>query len=413
MFVNELQSIEFSNKNTILLTPYMASFPDFNNTELAFQAKNNGQLRTTYWLFRLIDVPLLANVGPKIMDWAFSVHLPISGIVKKTLFQQFCGGTSIADTVQTSRQLFKYGVRTILDYSVEGEKNEQGFDATCAEIIATLVHGKKTEEVAFTACKLTGLARFDLLAKVQANVQLSPAEVMEFERVRERIQKICAAAVANQTPIFIDAEESWIQNTIDALAEEMMETHNREKPWIYTTVQLYRHDRLKYLTELIRRSERTGYVLGVKLVRGAYMEKEAAHAAEIGYPNPIQPDKASTDRDYDAAALLCLEHIAHVATCLGSHNEQSALKMCHAMQEKGIAPDHPHILFAQLYGMSDHISFNLAHHGYQVAKYLPYGPVKAVMPYLMRRAQENTSIAGQSGRELMLVQQEVRRRKKS
>lgn len=385
--------------------------PDFNNTEFAFTAKDNRQLTTALWLFRAIDAPLLASWGPKLMNLAFQFGLPIEGLVKKTLFQQFCGGVSIEDTVSTSDALYKFGVKTILDYSVEGEKTETGFDATCEEIIATLVHGGKVEAVAFTACKITGLGAFDLLAKVQANVQLTPAEVMAFEKVKERLDRICQAAITNQTPVFIDAEESWIQTTIDNLAEEMMEKYNQAAPLIYTTVQLYRHDRLKYLQELIRRSKAKNYFLGVKLVRGAYMEKEAEHAQEMGYTNPIQPNKAATDRDYDAALTLCIENISHTAICLGTHNENSSKLLADLLEEKQIPHNHPFILFAQLYGMSDHISFNLAHSGYNVAKYLPYGPVKAVMPYLMRRANENTSIAGQTGRELSLLKMEAKRRK--
>lgn len=386
--------------------------PDFNDTLHAFSAKDNAQLKTSLWLFRMIDSPLLATWGPKMMNMAFSLGLPIESLVKKTLFQQFCGGTSLEDTIPTSEKLFQYGVKTILDYSVEGEKTETGFDATGKEIIATLVHGGKNDAVAFTACKVTGLGSFDLLAKKQANVQLTPAEILAFEKIKERLDAICQAAVENDTPVFIDAEESWIQTTIDELAEEMMEKYNSTKPLIYTTVQLYRHDRLQYLRELIRRSKSKNYFLGVKLVRGAYMEKEGEHAAEIGYPNPIQPSKAATDRDYDAASTLCLDNIEHVAICLGTHNEESSRMIAVLLEERNIPHNHPFILFAQLYGMSDHISFNLAHNGYNVAKYLPYGPVKAVMPYLMRRANENTSIAGQSGRELVLLKQEMKRRGK-
>lgn len=387
------------------------SIPDFNNTELAFQTKNNAQLKQALWLFRMIDSPLLANIGPKLLTWAFDWGLPVETLAKKTLFDQFCGGISLEDTVKASTFLYEKGkVRTILDYSVEGEKSEKGFDATCEEIVATLVHGGKYEMVAFTACKLTGLADFDLLAKIQANVQLTPSEVYAFERVKARLEKICQAAVENDTPIFIDAEESWIQDTIDTLAEAAMEKYNLRKPLIYTTVQLYRHDRLHYLTDLIGRSKAKNYVLGVKLVRGAYMEKEGERAAEMGYPNPIQPNKAATDRDYNAALTLCVDNIQHVAICAGSHNEDSCRYLYELMSERNMPNGHSHILFAQLYGMSDHISFNLAHNGYNVAKYLPYGPVKAVMPYLMRRANENTSIAGQSSRELMLLKKEVHRR---
>lgn len=386
--------------------------PDFSNTELAFKPKDNAHLRQSLWLFKMISSPFLVNIGPKMMELAFTLRLPIEGLVKKTLFQQFCGGENIEDTRKTSDLLYKFGVKTILDYSVEGEKNEKGFDETCAEIIATLVYGGKNEAVAFTACKLTGLGSFDLLAKVQANVQLTPAEVFAFERVKERLEKICQSALENQTPIFIDAEESWIQDTIDSLAEEMMEKYNREKPLIYTTVQLYRHDRLAYLKRLIQKQEGKSYFIGVKLVRGAYMEKEGMRAQEFGYENPIQPNKAATDNDYNAALELCIHHLDKVAICAGSHNEASNLLLAKLMQERQLPVNHPHVLFAQLLGMSDHISFNLGHHGYNVAKYLPYGPVKAVLPYLIRRANENTAVMGEAGRELKLLEIESKRRKK-
>lgn len=393
---------------------------DFSNTELAFRAKDDAQLRKARLLFSLMGNPLLAKFGPGMLSWAVKSGLPIEGAVRSTLFEIFCGGTSIEDTVHTSQNLHKYGVKTILDYSVEGEKTEAGFDACCNEIVRTLVHGGNTHEVEFTACKLTGMASLSLLEKAfvpQWIAPQSPAltadEQQELARVRARVLRICQAAADNQTPVFIDAEESWIQDTIDVLAEEMMAKFNQERPLVYTTVQLYRHDRLEYLRGLIARSRAQGYILGVKLVRGAYHEKESTRAIELGYPDPIQPNKAATDRDYDAALRLCIDNIDHVAICAGTHNEASCLLLTQLMAEKGIAHDHPHVVFAQLLGMSDNLSFNLAASGYNAAKYLPYGPVKSVVPYLMRRAQENTSVAGQTGRELHFLNIEAKRRAKA
>ena len=383
---------------------------DFNNTQLAFQAKSLAQLKRTYWLYRMVDSPFLTKIGPPLLMTAFKLHLPIEGLVRKTLFELFCGGVSIKDTDSTSQMLFQYGVYTILDYSVEGEKNAVGFDATKDEIIGTLKHGHGREEVAFSACKLTGLAKMSLMEKVQQDGKLTEEEQVNYERLKRRLDEICQASVANKTPIFIDAEDSWIQGTIDMLAEEMMEKYNGEQPWVYTTVQLYRWDRLAYLENLIQESKKKGYVLGVKLVRGAYLEKERERAEEMGYTDPIQPDKAATDHDFNASLKLCIENIDHVAICAGSHNEQSNYLLTQLMNENGLPNEHPYICFAQLLGMSDHISFNLAHAGYRVAKYLPYGPVKAVMPYLIRRAQENTAIAGQSSREVELLKGELTRR---
>lgn len=393
--------------------PTVIPKPDFDNTKLAFQAKSDAELRRSSWLMRMVDSPFLTKIGPPLITFAFQLGLPIKGLVRKTLFDLFCAGESLEETAETTAHLAQYGVHTILDYSVEGEKNEEGFDATLQEFIATLEHGSRHEAVAFTACKLTGLASFDLMEKIQAGSPLSEKEQESFQRVQQRLKDLGKATQKYRTPIFIDAEESWIQDVIDNCAEELMRAFNQKKPLVYTTVQLYRHDRLAYLEKLIADSQKEGYILGVKLVRGAYMEKEADRAEEMGYPTPIQPNKAATDRDYDRSLELCIQHIDHVAICAGTHNEASTLKLTELMQEHGIAPDHPHVLFAQLQGMSDNISFNLAHANYNTAKYLPYGPVRAVLPYLIRRAQENTAIAGQSSREVELLKKEMRRRREN
>lgn len=384
---------------------------DFSNTKLAFQAQSDAKLKRTYWLFRIIDDPFLTKVGPKMLAFGLNIGLPLKGIVKKTLYDLFAGGESLSLTVPRSEHLMEYGVRTILDYSVEGEKTEEGFEATKEEIVRTLIHGGKHDAVAFSCFKLTGLAPFDLLEKVQSGLPLSEAETASFERVKGRVWEIGEAAKANDLPIFIDAEESWIQDVIDGIAEEMMEAFNQEKPLIWTTTQHYRHDRLGYLEGLIERSKEKGYVLGVKLVRGAYLEKENRRAEEKGYPTPMQPNKAATDHDYDAAIRLCMENLNHVAVCAGSHNQQSSALLAELAAARGLAANHPHVWFAQLLGMSDNISFNLGHAGYNVAKYLPYGPVLSVMPYLIRRAEENTSVAGQASREVALLREEVKRRR--
>lgn len=386
---------------------------DFTNTQLAFQAKSDRELKRTYWLYRAIDSPFLTKIGPQLLIWAFRLGLPIERLVKKTLFDLFIGGVSIKDTLGRSQALYAYGIFTILDYSVEGDNDKDSFDATAQEIMATLAHGASHPEVAFSACKLSGLTHNEVLAKVQEGKVLTEQESVQYQRFLKRVNDICAAAARYRTPIFIDAEESWMQNTIDQVAEAMMETYNREWAAVHTTVQLYRHDRLAYLRSLIQRSKEGGYVLGVKLVRGAYLEKERARARQLGYADPMQPDKASTDRDFDAAARLCLDHLEHVAVCLGTHNQRSTQLLAEEMISRQLPPDHPHVVFAQLLGMSDHISFNLAHHGFRAAKYLPYGPVKAVLPYMIRRAQENTAIAGQSSREVSLLKEELARRRQA
>lgn len=384
---------------------------DFSNTRLAFQALSDQKLRRNYWLFRMIDSPFLTKVGPKLLMLGFQLGLPVTGLVRKTLFHLFAGGESLPDTVSRSEHLYSFGVHTILDYSVEGEKNKAGFDLTKREILAAIAHGGQQPSVAFCAIKLTGLAPFELMEKMQAGQLLSTDDEQALARVRGRLQEIARAARQHNLPVFIDAEESWIQDTIDQLAEELMQQYNREKPLIWTTTQHYRHDRLAYLEGLMERSKAQGYFLGVKLVRGAYLEKENDRAEELGYPTPMQPTKQATDDDYNAALRLCIDHVDHVAVCAGTHNERSSALLAELMQERGLPCDHPHVWFSQLLGMSDHISFNLGHAGYNAAKYLPYGPVRSVMPYLIRRAEENTSVAGQASREVALLQEEVRRRR--
>ena len=384
---------------------------DFENTEFAFAYKSDRELKWTFRLFKMIDSPFLTKVGPPLITFALRIGLPIQGLIKKTIFDIFCGGTSLQDTTKRSRSLLKAGVYTILDYSVEGKKTDHGFDATRDEIIRTVVHGAQHQAVAFSAMKVTGIAHIDLLEKIDAGTNLSASEAESRDRAFARLKEICKTALAQQQPVFVDAEESWIQDTIDVWTEQMMEECNKEKALVYTTVQLYRHDRLAYLEGLIERARERGYILGVKLVRGAYLEKENDRAAERGETSAMQATKADTDHAYNAALRLCIQHIEHVAICAGTHNAESAMLLATLMREKGLANAHPHVLFAQLLGMSDHISFNLAHGQYNVAKYLPYGPVKAVLPYLFRRADENTAIAGQSSREVKLLRKEVLRRK--
>jgi proline dehydrogenase len=383
---------------------------DFNDTARAFQAKSDEALRWTYRIYRMIDSPFLTRVGPPLLNLALKLRLPVSGLVKRTLFNVFCGGESLQDSVKSSAYLDQFNVKTILDYAVEGEKTEKGFYATQQEIKAAIIHGGKHREVVFSACKLTGMASFDLMAKLQTGTPLTAAESAAWDRVLQRVNDLAAASAARDLPLFIDAEETWIQEVIDRLVENLMRRYNREKPIIFTTTQHYRHDRLAYLENLIEQSKAEGWYLGIKLVRGAYLEKETNRALEMGYRNPIHPNREATHHDFDTAIKLCIDHIEHVAVCIGTHNERSSLLATQFMAEKGLPPNHPHVWFAQLLGMSDHISFNLADAGFNVAKYVPYGPVRAVIPYLMRRAEENTSVAGLASRETELLRREKSRR---
>ncbi len=384
----------------------------FDNTEIAFKSKSNSELTQSYLLFKAIGYNWLVKLGPPMVNGAFNIGLPVKGLIKSTVFKQFCGGESMDDCNNTIDQLYSYGVGTILDYSVEGEEKEESFNATATETLETIIKAKNNPKIPFCVFKVTGLGRFDLLAKVSAKETLTSTEESEWGRVKNRIHNICKTAHDNNVRIFIDAEESWIQPAIDDLAHQMMREFNAQKCIVYNTIQLYRHDRLVFLNTSFDDAIKYNYYLGLKLVRGAYMEKERERALKMGYPSPIQPDKASSDKDYNDALRFCIEHIDKINLCAGSHNEQSSMLLTELMAQKGLANNDQRIYFSQLYGMSDHISFNLSSAGYNVAKYLPYGPVKAVMPYLFRRAAENTSVKGQAGRELTLINREVARRKK-
>lgn len=383
----------------------------FQNTEIAFKAKSNKDLKRAHLLFKLVGNPVLMKMGKWFTLVALSLHIPIKWAVKATLFRQFCGGENISECQQTIANLAKHGVESILDFSVEGQTEEHQFDAATMEIIATIDHGELNVAIPFCVFKVTGIARFELLEKINTKEQLTPKEEAEYRRVFDRVERICARAHQTGTPVFVDAEETWIQDPIDEMATRMMAKFNREKVVVYNTVQLYRHDRLEYTKIEIEKARAEGYHLGLKLVRGAYMEKERERAEERGYPSPIQPDKAASDRDYDAALRLTIENLDSLAIVAGTHNEASSELLAKLMAERGIANNDSRVYFSQLYGMGDHISFNLAELGYNVVKYVPYGPVRKLLPYLIRRAVENSSAAGQSSRELNLIKAEVERRK--
>ena len=380
----------------------------FNNTEVAFAHKSNAELKKARLLFQSFNYPLLIKYGPGFAASVIDVISPVKKLIKNTLFAQFCGGESIDDCQGAISTLSANHIGTILDYSVEGEETESVFDFTCKEIVATIVKASKDpKNIPFSVFKTTGIGRMDLLTKVNAAASLNASEVAEFDRVKARFSTICKAAFEHDVRIFVDAEDSWIQDVIDELTYDAMKLYNKEKAIIFNTVQCYRTGRVAHIQ---RKLSELDCFLGFKLVRGAYMEKERERASKMGYDSPIQADKAGSDKEYNDAISLCIDHIDRVSICAGTHNEESALFLVDLMEKKNIAKFHPHIYFAQLLGMSDHISFNLAHAGYNVAKYVPYGPVKAVLPYLSRRAQENSSVKGQVGRELTLIKQELQRR---
>ena len=378
----------------------------FENTEVAFSGKSNSELKWAHRLFKLIGNNTLIAVGKVATNIALGIRLPITGIIKKTIFKQFCGGETIEECKPVINKLNEFGVGTILDYSLEAKADEAELEKCCQELESGIELAKTNKEIPFIVFKTSGVIQFDLLEKFNTHTENYTPEYLAGVN---RVERLCKAAFEADTPILIDAEESWIQEAIDRICVQMMKKYNKEKAIVYNTIQLYRWDRLEFLKESFAKSQKEGYHIGVKLVRGAYMEKERKRAENQGYPSPIQPDKPATDRDYDLAIEFCVEN--NIAVCVGTHNEASSMLMVQLLEKKGLDKMNDAFYFAQLLGMSDHISFNLSNEGFNVAKYVPYGPVKEVIPYLIRRAEENTSVAGQTSRELALISSEMKRRK--
>lgn len=387
------------------------SFPlSFDNTEAAFAYLSNKELKDVRFVFSMMHYDWLVKMGSAIAPWALRMGLPVKGIIRKTVFRQFCGGENLQGAAQTAQKLGQFRVGVILDYGVEGSEGEENYDRSVGEFKKAIDYASAQSNIPFISLKVTGFARFSLLEKVHSQTGISENELQEFDRVRQRIYAICKHASDKNTGVLVDAEESWIQHPVDQLADEMMRTFNKGKGIIYNTFQLYRHDRMEFLKRSLEAAQAGHYILGAKLVRGAYMEKERKRAEEMNYPSPIQKDKAGTDHDYDEAVHFCMDHLEDIAVFIGTHNEKSSMLAAELLHKKNIRHDHPHVHFSQLFGMSDNITFNLAQAGYSASKYLPYGPIKDVMPYLIRRAQENSSISGQMGRELSLINEECRRR---
>ena len=402
---------------------------NFNNTEKAFAYKTDRDLKRARFLFSVMQFAPLVKLGTQITPWAIKSGLPVKGIIKNTLFKQFVGGETLEETVGVADMLEKFNVQVILDYGVEGgEGDEDKYEAEANYFIKVIQFAATRKNIPFISIKITGLVSSLLLEKLDTTLsansieplvtrftskleQLSQEEKGQWEQLIARTVRLCQAASDAGIGIMIDAEESWIQDAIDVVATQMMAQFNLGKVVVYNTIQLYRSDRLSYLSEALQEAEQAGYLAGLKLVRGAYMEKERARAMELGYPSPIQPSKESTDRDYDAAVTICIKKIELVSIIIASHNEKSNLLAANESRSKHLSAKHPHLHFSQLYGMSDNLTFNLADAGYNVSKYLPFGPVHEVIPYLMRRAEENSSVSGQTGRELELIKREFARRK--
>ncbi|GGB26103.1 proline dehydrogenase family protein [Puia dinghuensis] len=399
----------------------------FENTANAFEYKTNKELKKAEFLFRSMGFSTLVKIGTRVTPWMIRSGFPVRSIIRDTIFSQFVGGETLEETASVARKLGEYRVEVILDYGVEGgEDGEAGFDHACREFIRVIEYAATQPNIPFMSIKVTGFARFSLLEKLDAAMAgiggplmkryaqalelLTPEETEEWQAVCRRMQQICRAADERRIGVLVDAEETWVQDPVDTLTILMMEQFNRGRTVVYNTIQLYRVDRLGFLKDSFEAAVQRDFILGAKLVRGAYMEKERKRAFEKGVASPIQPDKESTDRDYNAAVEFCIQHLDRIATIVASHNEYSNLFAVRLLQERGLPLDHPHVHFSQLYGMSDNITFNLAKASCKVSKYLPFGPIRDVIPYLMRRAQENSSVSGQTGRELGLIRKELRRR---
>jgi len=384
---------------------------NFEDTATAFAHKSLKELKKSHFVFSTMSYSWMVKAGTFLTNSALKLRLPVKGIIKKTLFDQFCGGESIEGSEPRMRQLAESKVKTILDYSVEGEASEEGYDEAMQEAIRVADYAKQHESIPFCVIKVSGLGSVAILEKVQKKVSLNESEVLKYERIKVRLDTIASKTVANGLKLMIDAEESWYQHSIDELVYELMIKYNQEKPFIYNTYQMYRHEALGSMKRGYEYVARQGSFFGTKLVRGAYMEKERDRSEELGYPDPIQPNRTATDSDYNDGLKFAIEHLDELSICAGTHNEPSCQHLIDLMKENKIENNDPRVFFSQLLGMSDNISFKLSDKGYNVAKYVPYGPVEKVLPYLFRRADENTSIAGQSSREFSLVKKELERRK--
>lgn len=383
----------------------------FNNTEVAFSLKSDTELDRAYFLFKMIASEPLVRIGTAVTNFAIKAHLPVDGLIRATVFDHFCGGINELDCLSVVDKMYTKGVSSVLDYSVEGKEEEAQFDAALEMTLKTIEFAKERQAIPFAVFKPTGLGRLDLYTKVGEKQTLSAEEQAEWNKVIARFELVCKTAHQKDVALLIDAEESWMQDAADDLVEEMMSKYNKEKVIVFSTLQMYRWDRLDYLKALHERAKKNGFYIGMKLVRGAYMEKEHERAKEKGYPTPICASKQATDDNYNAAVDYMMQHIDKMAIFAGTHNEESSYKLMEMLKTNNLSINDSRIWFGQLYGMSDNISYNLASHGYNVAKYLPFGPVRDVMPYLIRRAEENTSVAGQTSRELNLLKTERERRK--
>lgn len=389
----------------------LKTFVDFDNTEVAFSTKSDKKLRKANFLFSVVNNPTLSLISTGMVKIGLAIRLPIAWIIKNTVFDHFCGGETMNESDDTINELAASNIKTVLDYSVEGKDREEDFERTAAETLRTIEKASGNPNMAFCVFKPTGLASQVLLEKIQLGIELNDDEKTRWENVKTRFDKVCKAGFENNVPVLIDAEDSWIQDPIDNLVMDLMLKYNTKQAIVFNTYQMYRWQSIETLKSHFKMAEENNFYFGAKLVRGAYMEKERERAKEKGYQDPINPTKEATDNHYNEAQEFCVQHADRTYLFSGSHNEYSNYFLTHLIEKYSLEKGDPKVYFGQLYGMGDHISFNLAAKGYNVAKYVPYGPIRAVMPYLFRRAEENTSVKGQSSRELNLIRKEIQRRK--
>jgi len=385
---------------------------DFSNTEIAFSSKTDKELKKAAWLFNMMNKPWLVDSMSSVGLVALKMRLPfVNKIIKETIFSQFVGGRTLLESQPSITKLYESNIQSILDYGAEAKTSEKDYNFTMNENLRAIEFACTNASVPVISTKITGLARFGLLEGIQNGEALTRETRIEYRNVLKRVDAICHLALERKVGIFFDAEESWIQDTIDHLVRLMMKRYNKKEVIVYNTFQMYRHDRLQYLIDSFSLAQSEGYLLGAKLVRGAYMEKERDRAAEMDYPSPIQKNKDATDNAYNTGIRFCIDNYEQIGFCNATHNQESVRLMADLIEERNIPKSHPHLNFCQLYGMSDNLSFNLANAGYNVAKYLPYGQIKEVVPYLIRRAKENTSVSGDMSREYSFIKSELDRRK--
>ncbi|MFT4535070.1 MAG: proline dehydrogenase [Saprospiraceae bacterium] len=391
---------------------HINSLPDFENTTIAFDSKSDSALKKSSWLFSMMNKPILVNLGSKLALWALNNKLPfVELITKKTVFDHFCGGESLTDCQLAISQLANQNVQTVLDYGAEVKQSESDFNSSMEEMLRAISFAAQHQNVAVVSFKITALAKIELLEKVQAKLTLSESEKEAYQHMLKRLSFVGQSAEVNKVTLFVDAEESWIQGVIDSLVTKLQQQYNKDRATVYNTFQMYRHDRLDYLKASFKEAQSKEYILAAKIVRGAYMEKERARALSNGYPSPIQKDKAATDKDYNLAIRFCVENYQQIASYNASHNQESNMLQAELMVSNGIPRNHSNLNFSQLYGMSDQITFNLSSIGFNATKYMPYGQLKEVIPYLIRRAQENTAVSGEMGREYQMILMELTRRR--